>query len=100
MSDHLVLFIDRLVSSPKSVQEEDNRSSIVEKEVGPSCSVENADDLGEEEPLIQVGECRICQEDDSITNLETPCACNGSVKYLGSGIRFEFCLAGEKEKLM
>ncbi|KAK3223043.1 hypothetical protein Dsin_010068 [Dipteronia sinensis] len=84
MSDHVVLFVDRLMTSPDSVQEineEDNRSSIVEKEAGPSCSVENVDDFGEEEPLIQVGECRICQEEDSITNLETPCACNGSVKY-------------------
>lgn len=34
----------------------------------------------EEEPLIQVVECRICQEEDHIKNLETPCACSGSLK--------------------
>ncbi|KAL5761782.1 hypothetical protein ACOSP7_018046 [Xanthoceras sorbifolium] len=78
MSDHVVLFVDRLMR-PESVQEDSSRS-IVEK-AGPSCSEENAEDLGEEEPLIRVGECRICQEEDSISNLETPCACNGSVKY-------------------
>ncbi|GBG69408.1 hypothetical protein CBR_g4103 [Chara braunii] len=26
-------------------------------------------------------ECRICQEEDDVKNLETPCACSGSVKY-------------------
>jgi len=26
-------------------------------------------------------ECRICQEEDSIKNLETPCACSGSLKF-------------------
>lgn len=34
----------------------------------------------EEEPLLQVVECRICQEEDSIKNLESPCACTGSLK--------------------
>lgn len=36
----------------------------------------------EEEPLIQMVECRICQEEDHIKNLETPCACSGSLKVL------------------
>lgn len=36
----------------------------------------------EEEPLIQTVECRICQEEDHIKNLETPCACSGSLKVL------------------
>uniref|UniRef100_A0A0E0QJG3 RING-CH-type domain-containing protein n=1 Tax=Oryza rufipogon TaxID=4529 RepID=A0A0E0QJG3_ORYRU len=35
----------------------------------------------EEEPLIQTVECRICQEEDNISNLESPCACTGSLKY-------------------
>ena len=34
----------------------------------------------EEEPLLQSVECRICQEEDTIQNLEAPCACNGSLK--------------------
>ncbi|KAG0543687.1 hypothetical protein BDA96_02G210600 [Sorghum bicolor] len=37
--------------------------------------------VSEEEPLLQVVECRICQEEDSIKNLESPCACTGSLKY-------------------
>ncbi|CAA2987833.1 membrane associated ring finger 1,8 [Olea europaea subsp. europaea] len=36
---------------------------------------------GEEDCLIQVMECRICQEEDNVKNLEIPCACSGSLKY-------------------
>ncbi|GAA0165314.1 ubiquitin-protein ligase [Lithospermum erythrorhizon] len=32
-------------------------------------------------PLIGMAECRICQEEDSIQNLESPCVCSGSLKY-------------------
>ncbi|KAM7268320.1 hypothetical protein ACFE04_010486 [Oxalis oulophora] len=32
-------------------------------------------------PLIQTLECRICQEEDTIKNLEVPCACSGTLKY-------------------
>ncbi|XVF43119.1 hypothetical protein PTKIN_Ptkin02bG0014900 [Pterospermum kingtungense] len=83
MSDHLVLYVDRLVR-PVPVQP-------VESEAGPSCSAEvkekevvrgggEAED-DEEALLIQAAECRICQEEDSINNLETPCACSGSLKF-------------------
>ncbi|XP_074340653.1 uncharacterized protein LOC141678272 isoform X2 [Apium graveolens] len=27
------------------------------------------------------GECRICQDEDSIINMETPCTCRGTLKY-------------------
>lgn len=36
---------------------------------------------GEKEPLIPSTECRICQDEDSIKNLEVPCACSGSLKF-------------------
>ncbi|EPS60115.1 hypothetical protein M569_14689, partial [Genlisea aurea] len=35
----------------------------------------------EETPLIRLEECRICQDEDSVKNLESPCACTGSLKY-------------------
>lgn len=38
--------------------------------------------VSEEEPLLHMVECRICQEEDSIKNLESPCACIGSLKVL------------------
>lgn len=45
----------------------------------------------EEEPLIQGVECRICQEEDSIKNLDTPCVCSGSLK-VSTGVFFLFFL--------
>ncbi|MCO5588574.1 hypothetical protein L7F22_042531 [Adiantum nelumboides] len=30
---------------------------------------------------LVVAECRICQEEEDIDNLEKPCACTGSIKY-------------------
>ncbi|KAL8513853.1 hypothetical protein ACS0TY_013102 [Phlomoides rotata] len=38
------------------------------------------EDEDENAPLIGMGECRICQEEDSVNNLESPCACSGSLK--------------------
>ncbi|XP_010502308.1 PREDICTED: uncharacterized protein LOC104779627 [Camelina sativa] len=35
----------------------------------------------ENEPLIASAECRICSDDSPIENLESPCACSGSLKY-------------------
>lgn len=29
---------------------------------------------------IMVVECRICQEEDEVHNMEAPCACNGTLK--------------------
>ncbi|KAL6543689.1 hypothetical protein OROGR_010189 [Orobanche gracilis] len=39
------------------------------------------EDVDERTLLIGTGECRICQEEDSINNLESPCGCSGSLKY-------------------
>ncbi|XP_051144737.1 uncharacterized protein LOC127260822 [Andrographis paniculata] len=39
------------------------------------------EDADEQAPLIGMGECRICQEEDSLDNLERPCACSWSLMY-------------------
>ncbi|GKV00674.1 hypothetical protein SLEP1_g13331 [Rubroshorea leprosula] len=83
MSDHLVLFVDRLVR-PVPVRPVESEAGPSSENVGPSCSLQDRErelDGGEEEPLMQAAECRICQEEDSINNLETPCGCSGSLKY-------------------
>ncbi|KAE8724613.1 tir-nbs resistance protein [Hibiscus syriacus] len=81
MSDHLVINVNGLVKPEPleyhAVPSEENPglsrlSDSKEKEVVSG---------DEEEPLIQSAECRICQDEDSIKNLETPCACSGSLKY-------------------
>ena len=88
MSDHLVLFVDRLIR-PMPVEPLAQHPAqpatepfplVNEAPAGPSGSSAEEDD-SEEVPLLQMSECRICQEEDSIDNLENPCACSGSLKY-------------------
>ncbi|KAK7251893.1 hypothetical protein RIF29_35493 [Crotalaria pallida] len=93
MGDHLVLYVDRLVRpvpvepltqqpaqpSPEPSPPVDAAADVAGPS-SPAPEVEGAEE-GEEEPLLQMGECRICQEEDSVNNLESPCACSGSLKY-------------------
>ncbi|KAK4747290.1 hypothetical protein SAY87_026327 [Trapa incisa] len=95
MSDHLALCVDRLITQESlesikgGVPEVPSGEGSSQSATLPSCSIhidevhEDDDNTGldEDKPLLQTGECRICQEEDSITNLETPCACNGSLKF-------------------
>ncbi|KAF3647130.1 putative DNA excision repair protein ERCC-1-like [Capsicum annuum] len=93
MGEHLALCVDRLITpeSLHSMQGSEDAGSSG----GSSCShavgqssydtANKEDDEpetgGEDEPLLQTVECRICQEEDSPKNLEIPCSCNGSLKY-------------------
>ncbi|WZZ18981.1 hypothetical protein YC2023_112070 [Brassica napus] len=85
MSEHLVVYVDRLMQPVPSPPVESETPE-------PSCIMEdNAVDIyereGEEEedPLVWWGECRICQEESAIKNLESPCSCNGSLKPYQAG---------------
>ncbi|KAK3002329.1 hypothetical protein RJ639_021584 [Escallonia herrerae] len=79
MGDHVALDVDRLVKPAAMGPSSSSAAVAAEKEVVVDEEGEGLDD--EEAPLIRVAECRICQEEDSVKNLETPCACNGSLKY-------------------
>lgn len=81
MGEQSVLCADRIVT-PESLHSPQGAGgpgssggSSYSHRVGPSTLGE-----GEEEPLIQTVECRICQEEDSPKNLEIPCSCSGSLK--------------------
>ncbi|MCD7458016.1 hypothetical protein HAX54_036949 [Datura stramonium] len=92
MEEHLVLRVDRLIA-PETLhsllRSEDTESSggrSGSQTVGMSSGIDAKEEehpgIGdEEEPLLQTVECRICQEEDSLKNLEIPCGCNGSLKY-------------------
>lgn len=85
MEDHLILRVDKLensqeVEGPGFIQKAS--SSHVAGLATDTKETEEYDVSGEDEPLIQTIECRICQEEDSIKNLEVPCACNGSLKAI------------------
>ncbi|KAF3505677.1 hypothetical protein F2Q69_00005701 [Brassica cretica] len=84
MSDRLSLCTDRLITAEKLESEKDSDSpGETSRPQGAdlASSSEGVDAVEEEEPLLQSVECRICQEEDTIQNLEAPCACNGSLKY-------------------
>ncbi|XP_015883472.3 uncharacterized protein LOC107419243 [Ziziphus jujuba] len=93
MGDHLNLCVDRLITpqSLQSMEEADAPGSSVggscsQTAESPTCVIDvkevvEHDVPEEEEPLIQMAECRICQEEDSIKSLEVPCACSGSLKF-------------------
>ncbi|KAM7279195.1 hypothetical protein ACFE04_006329 [Oxalis oulophora] len=66
MSDHLALNVDRL-KRPESTDEEE------EEEHGDA-------DCSDQLLIPTMAKCRICQEEDSINCLETPCGCSGSLK--------------------
>ncbi|EMS56157.1 hypothetical protein TRIUR3_01898 [Triticum urartu] len=85
VKDHLMLNVDRLMvpepieitGAPKSSSSRDTTALPI---TGHSFFAVGDSMVPEEEPLLQITECRICQEEDDIKNLESPCACTGSVK--------------------
>jgi RING-variant domain len=78
MGDHVVLDVNKLVE-PKS--DEVISASVVVNLVSEKMEAGAKSGVQEEAmPLLQMAECRICQEEDSVTNLEMPCACSGSLK--------------------
>jgi hypothetical protein len=63
MGDHVAVDVGELVAS----------------RVGEAAGLVSGD-KEETEALIGMVECRICQEEDLTKNLESPCACSGSLK--------------------
>ncbi|KAJ6847638.1 uncharacterized protein M6B38_276665 [Iris pallida] len=87
MVEHQVLYVDQLVT-PQTVETiqpvapvEASRNPPLKEGSSSDGHQEETLASGEEEPLIQMAECRICQEEDHIKNLEAPCTCSGSLKY-------------------
>ena len=72
-----------------------------EAEGSSSCTVEvlqaEDDDSGSESEGSsssasgQVAECRICQMEDSVTNLDSPCKCRGSLQYVHQKCLQKWC---------
>jgi hypothetical protein len=86
MKDHLMVNVDDLIApEPNEVTGAVKNTSSGEAIAHPPYMAHAILAMGEsmvseEEPLLQMVECRICQEEDSIKNLESPCACIGSLK--------------------
>ncbi|KAL3636236.1 hypothetical protein CASFOL_020783 [Castilleja foliolosa] len=89
MDEHLVVNVDQLPkpdsigpSQPPPQAMGSGPTGKMPELAGPSSPKDDkVEDDDENTLLIGMGECRICQEEDSVKNLESPCACNGSLKY-------------------
>ncbi|RID57588.1 hypothetical protein BRARA_F00952 [Brassica rapa] len=76
MSEHMLVYVDRVMrpvlAEPSSLTvKEDNAVYVYD---GDTFATE-----------MWSAECRICQEESAIMNLESPCACNGSLKSYQAG---------------
>ncbi|CAN0871385.1 Probable E3 ubiquitin ligase SUD1 [Linum grandiflorum] len=87
MGDHFVLLVDRLLteSTLEAAIESRLRSmqataSGVDDDLEVEKYSQNVDfdDISTPRKIV---ECRICQDDDVDSNMETPCSCCGSLKY-------------------
>lgn len=85
MEDHFVLCVDRLKKPEPSEDFGEGSCSHSTKTLDSMIEFNDVDELSgpddEGKPLLQIVECRICQEEDSSQNMEKPCACRGSLKY-------------------
>ncbi|EYU28755.1 hypothetical protein ABFS82_12G101900 [Erythranthe guttata] len=96
MGDHLVVNVNQLPKSEavepsqsvshfgdfgKKPEMMGSTSSLAAVENDKVVVVVDHEEPDEDAPLLDMGECRICQEEDSLNNLESPCACSGSLKY-------------------
>lgn len=86
MGDHLVVDVNRLVK-PEISSGIDKTSPVGNSLASSSAAVvalnARMDEANDEEaPLINMAECRICQDEDAITNMESPCNCSGSLKVI------------------
>ncbi|KAK1427204.1 hypothetical protein QVD17_15887 [Tagetes erecta] len=78
MSEHMVV---GAADSSESVDASCSHATDVSIAVNDMNEDVMYDPDSEKEPLIQFVECRICQEEDTVNNLEVPCACSGSLKF-------------------
>lgn len=72
--EHIAIPIEKLNASLEAAKEENSVTddAYVDNDVQKS---QEKDEETEEK-----GECRYCQEEDLVSNMESPCNCNGSVK--------------------
>lgn len=107
MGDHLVVDVNRLVKPEISSGIDERQHSLSPSPLGKSSasssavvvSEERMDDANDEEaPLITMAECRICQDEDAITNMEAPCACSGSLKVIFVDFMDGICLVWNNDR--
>ncbi|XAR52483.1 Ubiquitin--protein ligase [Bertholletia excelsa] len=86
MGEHFVLLVDHLLteSTLEAALESRNlkkqSAALAHEEVKIECTSHDRNSRSCSSPK-KMAECRICQDEDEDTNMETPCCCRGSLKY-------------------
>ncbi|KAK4373336.1 hypothetical protein RND71_008720 [Anisodus tanguticus] len=83
MGDHFVFLVDRLLteSTLEAAIESRNHNQLASwttNDPTTDCSSQSSDAILTPRKMV---ECRICQDEDFDSNMETPCSCCGSLKY-------------------
>ncbi|KAL7110669.1 hypothetical protein ACP275_05G040200 [Erythranthe tilingii] len=85
MGDHFVLLVDRLLTEStleaaiESVNSLKRAPPLIIEDTVIDCSSEiDCEFSSSPKKLV---ECRICQDEDMDTKMESPCSCSGSLKY-------------------
>ncbi|KAL8228968.1 hypothetical protein R6Q57_013868 [Mikania cordata] len=91
MGDHFVFLVDRLLTESTLEAAIESRNPLKKLD-----SLENGDTIincSSHVPFTpkKVVECRICQDEDFDSNMETPCSCCGSLKYAHRGCVQKWC---------
>ncbi|XP_071708501.1 uncharacterized protein [Rutidosis leptorrhynchoides] len=84
MGDHFTLLVDKMLteSTIDAVIERQNRfNSRAEASTHESTNTDFSNSHMIVSKSIKLVECRICHDDDQASNMETPCACCGTLKY-------------------
>ncbi|OVA19197.1 zinc finger protein [Macleaya cordata] len=86
MGDHFVLLVDRLLTeSTLEAAIESRKQSQQVTPIGVEATLTDISshkmDFSNGSAPRKLVECRICQDEDEDTNMETPCSCCGSLKY-------------------
>ncbi|XP_022993989.1 uncharacterized protein LOC111489819 isoform X1 [Cucurbita maxima] len=79
MGDHFVLLVDRLLTETTLEAAIESQKHAMDGLKGDSsCPEMEFDNIPFPKKIV---ECRICQDEDEDSNMETPCSCCGSLKY-------------------
>ncbi|GMI75149.1 hypothetical protein like AT2G01275 [Hibiscus trionum] len=83
MGDHFVLLVDRLLteSTLEAAIESRNRSLQATALAADDKKVFDSSPKVDLSSSRKIVECRICQDEDEDSNMETPCSCCGSLEY-------------------
>ncbi|KAK8605420.1 hypothetical protein V6N13_102201 [Hibiscus sabdariffa] len=83
MGDHFVLLVDRLLteSTLEAAIESRNRSLQASALAADDKKVFDSSPKVDLSSPRKIVECRICQDEDEDSNMETPCSCCGSLEY-------------------